>query len=317
MNFLSVVRKRAILILIFIIIFYVAFAIFYDASQFFANVEKINYFFIPLILLAFTASIMIKSLRQFLFLRHIGINIPLKQNITLFFSGLSMLFTPAGMGEMIKSHFLAKRYDYPVPKTIPIVLVERYHDALALFSLIAIFAIIISADFLFFPLLVIGILLLVSLIIVRRKRTLEIILNQISRISFLKKIGDKSSEFNESLVSFSSKKILISGWVFSLAAWSLDAFGIYLCFQAFELDFNFLLTTVIGFSSILFGAISLIPGGIGITEVSFVALLSLYDVDSSLSSSLALFFRLLSIWYATCLGIIAMRFILKWNPIKQ
>ena len=97
MNFLSVVRKRAILILIFIIIFYVAFAIFYDASQFFANVEKINYFFIPLILLAFTASIMIKSLRQFLFLRHIGINIPLKQNITLFFSVLSMLFTPAGM----------------------------------------------------------------------------------------------------------------------------------------------------------------------------------------------------------------------------
>jgi len=100
--------------MIIFVIFYVIFAIYYDANQFLESLDKINPYFIIPILFCFTTAILIKSLRQMLFLRHLGIKIPLKQNTIIYLAGLSMLITPAGLGEMIKSHFLLKKYNQPI-----------------------------------------------------------------------------------------------------------------------------------------------------------------------------------------------------------
>jgi len=299
--------------MIIFVIFYVAFAIFYDANQFIESLGKVNLYFIIPILVCFTTAILIKSLRQLLFLRHLGIKIPIKQNTIIYLAGLSMLITPAGLGEMIKSHFLLKKYNQPVSKTLPLVLVERYHDALAILSILFIFSIITGTTFLTIPILIIGTLLLVSLIVIRSRKLFPNFQKIIRKVRMFQNLEDHSVEFNKSLVSFTSKKIFFSGWVVGMVAWSFDGLGIYLCFQAFELDFDFFTTTVIGLASILFGALTLIPGGVGVTEVSFVALLSTYGIESSVGSALALFFRLLSIWYVTCIGIVATKFALSKN----
>jgi len=303
--------------MILFIIFYVAFAIYYDANQFIENLEKVNLYFIIPILLCFLTSILVKSLRQLLFLKHLGIKIPIKQNTIIYLAGLSMLITPAGLGEMIKSHFLLKKYDQPVSKTLPLVIVERYHDALAILSIIIIFSIITWITFLTIPILIIGILLLVPLIVVRNRKLFQMFQKVIHKVKMFQNLENHSLEFNKSLVSFTSKKIFFSGWVVGIAAWSFDGLGIYLCFQAFELDFDFFTTSVLGLASILFGALTLIPGGVGVTEVSFVALLSTYGIESSISSSLALFFRLQSIWFVTCIGIVATKFALSKNKSEK
>jgi len=299
--------------MIIFVIFYVIFAIYYDANQFIESLEKVNLYFIIPILLCFTTSILIKSLRQMLFLRHLGIKIPLKQNTIIYLAGLSMLITPAGLGEMIKSHFLLKKYNQPVSKTIPLVLVERYHDALAILSILIIFSIITGTTFLTIPLLIIGILLFVSLIVIKSRKLFPMFQKVIRKVKIFQTLENHSIEFNKSLVSFTSKKIFFSGWVVGMAAWSFDGLGIFLCFQAFELDFDFFISALLGLASILIGALTLIPGGVGVTEVSFVAFLSLYGIESSIASALALFFRLLSIWYVTCIGFVATKFALSKN----
>jgi len=303
--------------MILFVIFYVAFAIYYDANQFIDSLEKVNLYFIIPILLSFLAGILIKSLRQLLFLRHLGIKIPLKQNTIIYLAGLSMLITPAGLGEMIKSHFLLNKYNQPVSKTLPLVIVERYHDALAILSIIIVFSIITEITFLTIPVLIIGTLLLVSLIVIRSRKLFPMFQKVIRKVKMFKNLEDHSVEFNKSLVSFTSKKIFFSGWLVGIAAWSFDGLGVFLCFQAFELDFDFLTASVMGLASILFGALTLIPGGVGITEVSFVGFLSIYGIESSVSSSLALFFRLQSIWFVTCIGIVATRFALSKNKFEQ
>ena len=303
--------------MIIFVIFYVAFAIYYDANQFIESLEKVNLYFIIPILLCFTTGILIKSLRQMLFLRHLGIKIPLKQNTIIYLAGLSMLITPAGLGEMIKSHFLLNKYNQPVSKTLPLVLVERYHDALSILSILFIFLIITGTTFLTIPILIIGTLLLVSLIVIRSRKLFPMFQKVIRKVKIFQTLENHSIEFNKSLVSFTSKKIFFSGWLVGIAAWSFDALGIFLCFQAFELDFDFFTAALLGLSSIIFGALSLIPGGVGVTEVSFVQLLSLYGIESSVGSALALFFRLLSIWYVTCIGIAATKFALSKNKSEQ
>jgi len=317
MNFFSEMKKKAIIIVIIFVIFYVIFVIYYDANQFVESLDKINSFFIIPILLSFTAGILIKSLRQMLFLRHLGIRIPFKQNTIIYLAGLSMLITPAGLGGVIKSHFLLKKYNQPISKTIPLVIVERYHDALAILCIIIIFSIIAGITFLTIPILIIGSLLFVSLIVIRKRKMFQIFQKIIHKVKVFQTLENQSIEFNESLVSFSSKKIFFSGWLVGMASWSFDALGIFLCFQAFGLDFDFFISAVLGLSSILFGSLTLIPGGVGVTEVSFVELLSHYGIESSVASALALFFRLLSIWFATCIGIVTLKFALSKNKFEQ
>jgi len=317
MNFFSEMKKKAIIIVIIFVIFYVIFVIYYDANQFVESLDKINSFFIIPILLSFTTALLIKSLRQMLFLRHLGIRIPFKQNTIIYLAGLSMLITPAGLGGMIKSHFLLKKYNQPISKTIPLVIVERYHDVLTVLCIIIIFSIIAGITFLTIPILIIGTLLFLSLIVVRKRKMFQVFQKITHKVKVFQTLENQSIEFNESLVSFSSKKILFSGWLIGMAASLFDALGIFLCFQAFGLDFDFFISAVLGLSSILFGALTFIPGGVGVTEVSFVELLSIYGIESSVSSALALFLRLLSIWFATCIGIVTLKFALSKNKFEQ
>jgi uncharacterized protein (TIRG00374 family) len=96
-----------------------------------------------------------------------------------------------------------------------------------------------------------------------------------------------------------------------MVSWIFEAIGVYLCFEALNLDFGFDLTSTFFSSSIIFGAISLLPAGIGVTEVSFVHLLSSYGVGLSTSTALILLIRLSSLWFSTFIGIIATRLVIR------
>ena len=79
------------------------------------------------------------------------------------------------------------------------------------------------------------------------------------------------------------------------------------------------LTTQMYFTSLVSGALTFLPAGIDVTEGSFVALLSLHGIDFSLSASIVLFTRLTTIWFATIIGIVLTRLVLKkeWKNIAK
>lgn len=311
MSQLATLKKKSVIILIIIMTFYVSLAIYSDSNQLIKHLQKIEIRFIIPILSLFTISLIIKSVRQFFLLRQIQITIPFKQNIILYFSGLSMLVTPGGIGGLIKSHFLNSGYNEPISKTAPIIIIERYHDALALFSIITIFSIISSITILTIPIFVVGIFLLTCMLIVKNKKLLELFQEKLSRIKFLNIIERRTEAFNTTLFSLSTNKNILFPWLISLTAISFEAVGIFLCFKAFNLHFDFILATIFGFASVLFGSMSLLPGGVGLTEFSFVNLLLSRGIDFSVATALVLFYRLTSIWYVTCIGIIATKFVSK------
>ena len=92
-----------------------------------------------------------------------------------------------------------------------------------------------------------------------------------------------------------------------MIAWTIDALTAYMIFLSFGMNLDFITTTLITHSSVLFGTISFLPAGIGLTEVSFVNLLNIYGVDISLSTSVIIMIRLLSTWFPTSLGFIFTR----------
>ena len=310
--FSSFLRKRGLPIIIVVVIFYVLLATYSDIDDLATILRGINISFLPLILFCFSVSIILRSTRQLLILRRIDINLSFKENLVLYAAGLVMTITPASLGQVIKSHYLLKYYNQPVSKTLPIVLVERYHDVFALVSFIVIFVIINKIDILVIPVTVIGLLLLGATIIARQIQLLSYLQRLISKISFLRKsLGDGSFIFNTTLSLLFTRRNVFYIWFVSMCAWFFEAVGILVSFEALNLNIDFGLSTAFGFSSILFGAISFIPGGLGVTEVSFVQILSNYGLEISASTAVILIIRLSSTWYSTIIGVVATKFISK------
>ena len=141
--------------------------------------------FLVLILLSFTAAIFIKGIRQLLLLRTIGINLKFKENLLIYLGGLSLIATPAGLGQMIKSYFLFKKYDQPILKTAPVVILERYHDLLALFCYMVIVSLIGNIKILQLPMFIIAILLSLGIILIKRVKIIQSIQKILSRVKYL------------------------------------------------------------------------------------------------------------------------------------
>ena len=82
-------------------------------------------------------------------------------------------------------------------------------------------------------------------------------------------------------------------------------------FLAFSQDFGFIITTKIVYASILFGAISLLPGRVGLTEITTVNFLTDKGMEISLATSITIMLRLVTIWFSTIIGLITTKIFLK------
>jgi hypothetical protein len=96
-----------------------------------------------------------------------------------------MLVTPGGMGQVIKSHFLLKDFAQPISNTLPIVVVERYHDMLVLlFSILIIFTVSSVITIFTIPIIIVGILLLAIIALVKNRRLFNLFQERLSKLRF-------------------------------------------------------------------------------------------------------------------------------------
>ena len=72
--------------------------------------------------------------------------------------------------------------------------------------------------------------------------------------------------------------------------------------MAFNVDLNFFKIIASIYPSILYGALSFVPAGLGITEGSLATFLSKEINSIALITSIIIFIRLTTIWFSSSLG---------------
>jgi uncharacterized protein (TIRG00374 family) len=231
----------------------------------------------------------------------------------LYLAGLSMMITPGGIGETIKSYYLKKKFGFNIAKTFPLVFVERFQDLITLVSILSFSLIFIQINEIIVLNSVMTCIIIAFYTIFRIKKLFIKIINFLKKFSRLKKFGDSMFESYEGLHSMTEGRTMIKSWVIGITSWTLEAVAIYLVFLAFNVDIGFILTTLISYSAILFGSISLIPGGVGLTEISATNLLTNEGIELSLATSIVIMMRISTIWFSTALGFITSRFFLFKN----
>lgn len=293
--------------------FYLTVIAYTDFAKFSMNISQFKIEFLILTLILNFIVLMIKAIRQQLILKVLGIQIPVKSNFLLYLAGLSMLITPGGTGQIIKSYFLKKRFSIQITKSLPLLFIERFHDLIAM-NLIVTISIILMGNYNLLLLASIAWGFIVLVYIATRSRTAyKKIESFLIRFSFVEKRIKHISTSYDGLHSASHNLPMTKIGIVSIIAWIIDAVAIYSVFIGFNQDLDFIYTTFVMYSSLLLGFITLLPSGLGVTEISAIGLLTSKGLELSLSTSIIIMIRLTSIWFSTMIGLLMLRFFVKYN----
>lgn len=211
---------------------------------------------------------------------------------------------PARVGEISRPYFLKKRYKTSFFYLLPIILVERFLDMIALLIVAGLFLLFFSfffSDLFKIAMIVTVALIVLAIIIMLKKAWMKKATSSVFRLlsmrKQLKKIDLMIDKFYIGLKRLKSINItpILLMTVSSLLC---EVFILYTA--ALSLGVQLDIAVAFGFLSLslLGGTISTLPGGLGSSEVILFALFTLLGVNSNLALSIAVLDRFLSYFMA-------------------
>jgi uncharacterized protein (TIRG00374 family) len=247
----------------------------------------------------------LRFVRWQLYLRRQDVSVPVSSSLIVFMAGLSLSITPAKLGELVKSYLLREMHDVPAPRTAPIVVAERVSDLVALLVLAVIGVAAYGVD----PTLVIAASALIAcgLLLLAWPRPTRALIDVVTRPHKLRKLREPLHETLRGLSSLCRPSTLTLATLIAVPAWGCECIGFALICDAFpatHVDLG--LATVIYAGTTIAGALSFLPGGLGVTEGAMTLALSrgASKLAPSTAAAATLLTRLATLWFAVGLGVV-------------
>ena len=299
--------NRLILILIAVVGIYAVFLFISDYNIISEKISNFKVNYLPLILFLVTASWVPVFIKWHFLLKNCEIDISLTKNITVFLSGLAFEITPGKLGALMKSQILKTSFNIPRTKTAPIVLVEKVYDLIGAILASIIGIIILGMD----TYLIIIAILVLSMIFffVYYRPASELFFKRITKTKFFSKYVENMSEFYEIIQKSTNVKVATICILLAITYWFLISVAVYYTLIAFDINIlDYFKVLAIYATSTLLGAISFVPGGIGVTEGTLTGLLTLEGIGVSVALILSVMIRIFTLWYSAFIGFIALKF---------
>ena len=298
--------NKLLIVAVIAIGFYVGFLLISDFNIIYNKLTNFKIIYLPVILVLVSISWLALFFRWTILLKKIGISIPLKANFLIYLSSFSLSATPGQLGELIKSQMLKNKFNIPVAKTAPLVIIERLYDLTG-----AVFVSILGLWFLgvgVYIIIIASTCLTVIFLILRSRTAFNKILNLVKNVKFLSKLTESLSESYDTIQLSLNRKTLFLSIISSIAYWFVIGVAAYFVLNAVGVDtVSYVNVISIYSSSLILGAASFIPGGIGVAEGSIAGLLTLNGVDISIAFVLGILIRIFTLWYGVLVGFIALK----------
>jgi uncharacterized protein (TIRG00374 family) len=218
--------------------------------------------------------------------------------------------SPGKAGELIRSYFLYEKFGISIIKTTSSIIFERVSDFISvLFIIIFNWKIFININShwlksgvnFFYVLLVIVISFI--LIIPKYKLNIKKLFNKL----LPKTISRISTISFETLKEFFKFKFLFLTSFLGIVSWTLEGLSLFLILNKISsIKITFWGATLAHTSAGLFGALSMLPGGLGTTEIGLISLITMQGINLNISALVTVIIRLITLWYATLLGFICL-----------
>ena len=243
----------------------------------------------PLALAFTTLNYLIRFWRWQRYLDRLDIEVPPVRSLTIFTAGLTMTITPAKLGEVLKCGLLKRSFNVPVQRSVPVILAERITDATG----VVVLALVGGAGTRRWPLLVAALVGCAIVVLIVRSP----LLGRVARF------GEAPGAARALL----APGLLLEMTAVSAVSWFCECLAAYVCVRGLRIDLSLADTVVVFTLGSLAGALSFLPGGLGVAETSMTALIRvLGDVPRAAAAAATVLIRLATLWYGVVLGLVGL-----------
>lgn len=250
---------------------------------------------------------LLRFLKWELYLRRLGVRIPLRDSFGIFLSGFSLTVTPGKVGEVLKSYLLREAHGVPMARTAPIVVAERLTDLVALASLglIGVGALAGGERVAWVALALVGL----AVACVASEKLAHAVIDLVGAMPVVGKLAPKLREFYGATKELLAPTPLVLATLLSIVAWMCECVAFWLVLRGFAgADASLKLCTFIYATMTIAGALSFLPGGLGVQEIGMVKLLiaQAHGVSEPVAAAATFVTRLCTLWFAVVIGVVAL-----------
>jgi len=244
-------------------------------------------------------------LRWHIYLLDMDYRVPWYSSCQIFFAGFALSASPGRAGESVRSLLLKRRYRVPITPTLAGLLCERLTDLLAVFLLISLG--ILSLVEQQWSVVILALILFGILLSFQRPQLIKSkVLAPLKCWRRLHPLVCRIESVLDSTRQLLKPRLLLLGIGLGALSWIFEGISLYLIFYFLGVSEISLYTAVmILAASDLVGALSLMPGGIGGSELTIVGLAMLYGASQPMATIAMLLIRFITLWFGVWIGIIA------------
>ncbi len=236
-----------------------------------------------------------------LYLRRLGTRIPVGTSLAYYLGGFAFTTTPGKAGEAVRSLYL-KRHGMAWVDSLAAFFTERFVDLVAM-VLLALAAALAFPQYQW-PVIVVTALVIVFLPAVHAQSVQGFIERRFEKLpsAKIRTAGARLMELLRSASSLLRSGPLYAGLLLGIVAWGAEGIAFHVILDALGIETSVVLAVGIYSVSVLAGALSFIPGGLGSTEAVMVLLLKLVGADTASAVAATLICRLATLWFAVVIG---------------
>lgn len=232
------------------------------------------------------------------FIVALGHKVLILHNLEIYLAAFALTLTPGKAGETIRTVYLHP-YGVSYPHSIGAFVSERLLDLVAVGAL-ASMAVSMFPEQRLWMFAAIACIVIVTLLL--RSRLLSLIGRRAAGSSV---VGHAANLVATVRFLLSGRRVAVAAPL-SLMAWMAQGVSLYLIVDALGYELTASTVVAIYCLSILAGAASFIPGGLGATEAAIALLLSAAGVGQTDAITASLISRSLTLWLAVGIGVVAM-----------
>ncbi len=235
----------------------------------------------------------------------LGFKVPARNNLLYYLSGYCFTATPGKAGEAVRLWFLKSGHDVPYARSVPLMLADRIIDMWGV-MILTLVSFAGFAAYVWQGAVLAAIVVAVSLPILF-PRCLDPVLRLLARrMPQRQRLVERGRALLVSMTELSSWRTYGVTLLPTVLGWAAEGGALYVLLHHFGTPVT-LSNAVFVFSfSMIVGAISMLPGGLGSTEATLVILLKALGVDLSTALAATAIVRITTFWFAVVIGVLLM-----------
>ena len=266
---------------------------------------------LPVTLVALLLSLVnygLRYVRWNAYLKQLSHSIPFYSHLQVYLAGFALTATPGKAGEALRS-VLLKPFKVAYADSLAALLSERLSDILAVL-LLSVLVVVAYPQFYLIGVLFGGLCMAVALLLLPGPQNwfAKLISGSNSKVALL---ANKVIQVLAQTRACNPPSMVGYGLFIGVIAWGAEGIAFWLMLQQVGADISWYLAVSIYCLSMLAGAASFIPGGLGGAEAAMTAMLTLSGVPLHVAIAVTVLIRLATLWFAVVIGLFVLFSFLK------